>query len=186
VVMQLAPRLEARVCEPPRMRAEHDLAVAVRLTAEARQWAVMGTLSRQLDALRREREGGGLTVIDGELERVGIGEAMSAQAPSVSSPSADGASSEPARSTPTVGARGRWVLHHGDALAVLRSMPDASVDAVITEDPPYSSGGFTRGTGRSRRRPKCTMNGTKMERARVSGDNRHQRSFAYWCALWLG
>jgi site-specific DNA-methyltransferase (adenine-specific) len=36
------------------------------------------------------------------------------------------------------------VLHPGGALAVLRSMPDASVDAVIT-DPPYSSGGFTRG-----------------------------------------
>lgn len=30
-------------------------------------------------------------------------------------------------------------IHHGDALDVLRSLPDASVDAVVT-DPPYCSG----------------------------------------------
>lgn len=35
-----------------------------------------------------------------------------------------------ARSTPS------WVVHHGDCLDVMRAMPDASVDAVIT-DPPY-------------------------------------------------
>lgn len=33
-----------------------------------------------------------------------------------------------------------WRMIRGDALAVLRDLPDASVDAVIT-DPPYSSGG---------------------------------------------
>jgi site-specific DNA-methyltransferase (adenine-specific) len=47
----------------------------------------------------------------------------------------------------------RATLYGGDALAAL---PDASVDAVIT-DPPYSSGG-----------------------------NRDQRAYGYWCALWLG
>lgn len=31
----------------------------------------------------------------------------------------------------------RVTLHHGDCLEVLRSLPDASVDAVVT-DPPYS------------------------------------------------
>lgn len=31
----------------------------------------------------------------------------------------------------------RVTLYHGDALAVLRDLPTASVDAVIT-DPPYS------------------------------------------------
>jgi site-specific DNA-methyltransferase (adenine-specific) len=77
------------------------------------------------------------------------------------------------------------VLHHGDALAVLRSMPDASVDAVIT-DPPYSSGGFTRGDRSLPPAMKYTMNGTKIARPAFSGDNRDQRSFAYWCALWLG
>ncbi len=29
------------------------------------------------------------------------------------------------------------VLHHGEALAVLRSLPEHSVDALVT-DPPYS------------------------------------------------
>lgn len=33
-----------------------------------------------------------------------------------------------------------YTLHHDDALAVLLDMPDASVDAIVT-DPPYSSGG---------------------------------------------
>jgi site-specific DNA-methyltransferase (adenine-specific) len=109
---------------------------------------------------------------------------MSAEVTSLPSPSADGAISEPSRSSPIVGVGGRWVLHHGDALAVLRSMPDASVDAVIT-DPPYSSGGFTRGDRSLPPAMKYTMNGTKIERPAFSGDNRDQRSFAYWCALWL-
>jgi site-specific DNA-methyltransferase (adenine-specific) len=43
------------------------------------------------------------------------------------------------------------VLHRGDALAVLRSIPDASVDAVIT-DPPYRRAGSRAATGRCRRR----------------------------------
>jgi site-specific DNA-methyltransferase (adenine-specific) len=99
--------------------------------------------------------------------------------------SSEAASSDAERATPIVGAGGHWVLQHGDALAVLRSMPDASVDAVIT-DPPYSSGGFTRGDRSMPPAMKYTMNGTKIERPAFSGDNRDQRSFAYWCALWLG
>ncbi len=42
-----------------------------------------------------------------------------------------------------------WVVHNGDCLDVLRSMPDASVDAVVT-DPPYSVskvGSVHRGNG---------------------------------------
>lgn len=38
----------------------------------------------------------------------------------------------------------RVTLHEGDALAVLASLPSASVDVVLT-DPPYSSGGMVRG-----------------------------------------
>ena len=57
VVVQLARRLEARpVRDASRTRAEDDLAVAVRLAAEHGEWAVVATLSRQLDSLRRERE----------------------------------------------------------------------------------------------------------------------------------
>ncbi|MDQ0306811.1 DNA modification methylase [Kitasatospora herbaricolor] len=35
-----------------------------------------------------------------------------------------------------------FTLHRGDALTVLKSLPDESVNAVIT-DPPYNSGGRT-------------------------------------------
>lgn len=40
----------------------------------------------------------------------------------------------------------RATLYNADALAVLASLPTASVDALIT-DPPYSSGGMVRGEG---------------------------------------
>ncbi len=36
------------------------------------------------------------------------------------------------------------IVWNGDALAVLRELPDESVDAVVT-DPPYSSGGLHAG-----------------------------------------
>ena len=75
VVLQLARRLEARpVRDASRTRAEDDLAVAVRLAAEAGEWAVVATLSRQLDSLRREREGGGLKVINGGSGASGLAE----------------------------------------------------------------------------------------------------------------
>ncbi len=35
-----------------------------------------------------------------------------------------------------------YTLHRGDALTVMKTLPDESVDAVIT-DPPYNSGGRT-------------------------------------------
>lgn len=76
-------------------------------------------------------------------------------------------------------------LIHGEALAVLRDMPSASADAVIT-DPPYSSGGMFRGdragqsTGEKYASPEQRGNYSDF-----SGDNRDQRSFAYWSALWL-
>jgi DNA modification methylase len=37
-----------------------------------------------------------------------------------------------------------WCVVHGDALHVLRDLPDGCVDAFVT-DPPYSSGGAFRG-----------------------------------------
>lgn len=75
-------------------------------------------------------------------------------------------------------------LHHGDALAVLAELPDASVDAVIT-DPPYSSGGMTRGDRMGSTRTKYVESGAKHDLADFGGDNRDQRSYQYWCALWL-
>ena len=39
-------------------------------------------------------------------------------------------------------------LYQGDALGILATLPDAVMDAVLT-DPPYSSGGVTMGARRS-------------------------------------
>lgn len=75
-------------------------------------------------------------------------------------------------------------LFRGDALAVLRDLPDASVDAVIT-DPPYSSGGFTRGDRTDPTISKYGNGDSGRDLADFAGDNRDQRGFTYWCALWL-
>ena len=37
-----------------------------------------------------------------------------------------------------------WCIVHGDALHILRNLPDGCADAFVT-DPPYSSGGAFRG-----------------------------------------
>lgn len=77
-----------------------------------------------------------------------------------------------------------FTLYHGDALAVLRDLPDASVDAVIT-DPPYSSGGMVR-SDRTGATGSKYMRGEVFTQEDFTGDNRDQRAYAYWCALWLG
>jgi site-specific DNA-methyltransferase (adenine-specific) len=87
----------------------------------------------------------------------------------------------------------RATLYRGDALAVLRDLPDASVDAVIT-DPPYSSGGAFRGDRAqptedkyrgwsqnpdgSSRKPTATYAG-------FTGDTRDQRGYLIWSAMWM-
>jgi site-specific DNA-methyltransferase (adenine-specific) len=85
-------------------------------------------------------------------------------------------------------------LYHGEALAILRELPTASVDAVIT-DPPYSSGGAMRGDrmapteqkyrgwtqgpdGIGSRRPTVSYAG-------FTGDTRDQRGYLVWCTLWM-
>jgi site-specific DNA-methyltransferase (adenine-specific) len=84
-------------------------------------------------------------------------------------------------------------LHHGDALAILREMPDASVGAVIT-DPPYSSGGAMRGdrmqptetkyrgwsqnADGSSKKPEATYVG-------FTGDTRDQRGYLIWSSMWM-
>lgn len=75
-------------------------------------------------------------------------------------------------------------VHHGDCLEFLRTLPSGSVDAVVT-DPPYSSGGMTRGDRMSSTRDKYQSSQVVTEFANFSGDNRDQRGFGYWCALWL-
>lgn len=78
-------------------------------------------------------------------------------------------------------------LYHGDALAVLRELPNGSVDALIT-DPPYSSGGQFRADRTQEVHTKYVRNGSVSGHAlaEFGGDNRDQRAYLYWCALWLG
>lgn len=77
-------------------------------------------------------------------------------------------------------------LEAGDCLALLDKLPPDSVDAVIT-DPPYSSGGFTRGDRATQAtNAKYTQTGTLNVRPEFAGDNRDQRSWVAWCTIWLG
>lgn len=74
----------------------------------------------------------------------------------------------------------------GDALAILRDWPEASVDALVT-DPPYSSGGSFRGDRLVQPGSKYLTSDSQNQGLSVfAGDNRDQRGYGYWMALWLG
>jgi site-specific DNA-methyltransferase (adenine-specific) len=78
-------------------------------------------------------------------------------------------------------------LYKADALSVLTTLESNSVDALVT-DPPYSSGGMTR-ADRMQSTTEKYVQSDSANRDRLTeftGDNRDQRSYAYWCALWLG
>ena len=76
-------------------------------------------------------------------------------------------------------------LYGGNALAMLAALPDAAVDAVIT-DQPYSSGGAFRGDRAIDTTAKYVPTKEVVNfHPGFSGDNRDQHSYAYWCALWL-
>lgn len=80
--------------------------------------------------------------------------------------------------------RARYALVQGDALRLLEELPAGSIAGVVS-DPPYSSGGAFRGDRMGATRRKYVGTDVRLERADFSGDNRDQRSFGYWCALWL-
>lgn len=84
----------------------------------------------------------------------------------------------------TLGPYALGQVHQGEALDLLRAIPDDSVDMLCT-DPPYSSGGFTRGDRTADPALKYCQGGETLGRISFSGDNRDGRSWAYWCALWL-
>lgn len=77
-----------------------------------------------------------------------------------------------------------WTLIEGEALPALIAMPDASVDAVIT-DPPYSSGGFSRDDKSRDTDAKYTQSDARGRFPSFGGDSRDQRSYFSWCALWI-
>ncbi|UAN47017.1 site-specific DNA-methyltransferase [Serratia sp. JSRIV001] len=76
---------------------------------------------------------------------------------------------------------GNATLYCGDVLEVLPTLTPG-FDAVIT-DPPYSSGGLHKGQRAAAPSEKYTGNNNYAE---FSGDNRDQRSWAFWCSHWLG
>lgn len=79
---------------------------------------------------------------------------------------------------------GAATLYHGDALRILPALPAGSMHALVT-DPPYSSGGFTRGDRMQDTVTKYVQGGTKATHANFSGDNRDQRSWVAWCSMWM-
>jgi site-specific DNA-methyltransferase (adenine-specific) len=75
-----------------------------------------------------------------------------------------------------------WTLHQGDCLPYLRSLPDQSIDLLVT-DPPYCSGGSS-----ARTRAQDPKEKYAVQRADVpsfEGDTLDQRAFLTWCGLWL-
>lgn len=76
-------------------------------------------------------------------------------------------------------------VNKANIFEALLSMPDASVDAVVT-DPPYSSGGQFRGDRMQSTAVKyINTDSVQTCRDEFTGDNRDQRSFMTWCSLWL-
>jgi len=75
-------------------------------------------------------------------------------------------------------------LHRGEALGVLQTLEDESVDAILT-DPPYSSGGLTLGQKQKPPSAKYQDSDARKKFPEFYGDNRDQRSFFRWATLWL-
>jgi site-specific DNA-methyltransferase (adenine-specific) len=60
-----------------------------------------------------------------------------------------------------------WQIHNGDCLELMRSIPDASIDSVIT-DPPYMVGSISVGNAKSK-----------------SGTWADMENSAYWFSAWM-
>jgi site-specific DNA-methyltransferase (adenine-specific) len=73
-------------------------------------------------------------------------------------------------------------LYLGGCLEILPEIE--GVDAAIA-DPPYSSGGFTRGDRMDETSKKYQSGGLESYFENFSGDNRDQRSWVYWMSLWI-
>lgn len=70
----------------------------------------------------------------------------------------------------------------GDCLEIMHTMPNNSIDAVIT-DPPYCSGGRSIGTKIKSTTQK--YENTPQGRPDFIGDSRDSRSWLMWCNLWI-
>lgn len=73
-------------------------------------------------------------------------------------------------------------LYQGDCLAVIPSL-DGFFDAVVT-DPPYSSGGQSKGQRAASTGAKYLNTGC-VQWPDFAGDSKDQRSYLHWSALWM-
>ena len=80
---------------------------------------------------------------------------------------------------------GNISLFNGDALDILSTLPEISVDAVLT-DPPYSSGGASLSAKQADPASKYQSSSAKRFYPPMLGDAKDQRSWTMWCTLWLG
>lgn len=78
-----------------------------------------------------------------------------------------------------------YKFYQGDCLKLLPKLPDESVDAVIT-DPPYSSGGLSSSARAAMPSKKYIQDNSKLQYPDFYGDNKDQRAYLHWCAMWLG
>ena len=80
-----------------------------------------------------------------------------------------------------------WALYQGDSAEIVNTFEAGRFDAVVT-DPPYSSGGFTRGDRTADPAAKYLTHDSANQHlvGHFQGDNRDQRAFLLWCSLWMG
>lgn len=78
----------------------------------------------------------------------------------------------------------RATIHHGDAVAWLRTLQAGGADGLIT-DPPYSSGGAFRSDRTGTTGAKYGKDGGLADLPDFHGDNRDQRGHLVWSHLWL-
>lgn len=76
------------------------------------------------------------------------------------------------------------IIHQGDAYAILRTLPDAHFDAVVT-DPPYSSGGNSLSARQAPPARKYQSSKTQKTYPFLLGDGKDQRAHTAWTTLWL-
>ncbi|MEV6258066.1 site-specific DNA-methyltransferase [Nocardia sp. NPDC051911] len=76
---------------------------------------------------------------------------------------------------------------HGEALDMMRQLPDGAFDALIT-DPPYCSGGTTTSdrTNRTAIQKYVSTDSASGRAMPDFPDQRDQRSFTIWASIWLG
>ncbi|HCO27390.1 MAG TPA: DNA methylase [Gimesia maris] len=74
-------------------------------------------------------------------------------------------------------------IYHGETLELSSKLPEKVIDALIT-DPPYCSGAAGSAVTADPSKKYC-HSGKTLGRPSFGGDFRDQRSFKYWCSLWI-